>query len=334
MHKQITNILICGVTRSGSSAVLDLLREYDNIGMFPEELDDFRAPGMIADQLDEELSSDWPNMIDQKVKLKGLRSKFYNIVFSSPIFLENGRLNYLTRNNKIDRQVKNKNYRRELLALNKTLKSEVSLEQKILATTQWVSALREIYCSEQPEKDYFIFDQPVTVITKAKVWKQVFKPFKMICSIRNPKDQIADIISDRTLFKPYGAPKQNWGGNFLESLHGRDRISAIKMFIRDIKIKYEIINQRLETLSNDQFLLVSFESLVKDYDRMVKIIEEFLPGIKGHHANVKKYFNPEVSAKNISLFSEYIGENEEGLIDGLQLKYEHLIEKAFVRLGQ
>lgn len=333
MTKPPTNILICGVTRSGSSAVLDLLREYDNIEMFPAEFDDFRAPGMIADQLDEELSKDWPNMIDQKVRLKGFRSKLYYQIFSSPVLLKFRGLNLLTKNKKIDRQVKQKNYLRALLALNRTLKSKTNIEQKIAATKQWVRYLPEIYYGKSEDMEYFMFDQLLTVITKTKIWSEVFDPYKMICSIRNPKDQLADIISDRTLFKPYGAPKQNWGGNFLETLHGRDRVSAIKMFIRDIEIKYDIINQRLDNLGTDRFLLVTFESLVNEYDRMVGVIEEFLPGITGHHICEKRYFNPAVSTKNISHFRDYLDESEMTLLDGLLIKYDQLSAKASARMG-
>ena len=50
-----TNILIVGTSRSGSHALVDLFSEYDNIRIHPYEFDEFRAPGMVADQLDEEM---------------------------------------------------------------------------------------------------------------------------------------------------------------------------------------------------------------------------------------------------------------------------------------
>lgn len=47
MNKERCNILIKGSNSSGSSAVYDLLREYENINTMPYEFDDYRAPGFI-----------------------------------------------------------------------------------------------------------------------------------------------------------------------------------------------------------------------------------------------------------------------------------------------
>ena len=45
------NILIYGILSSGSSALVDLLLEYNNVNVIPGEFDDFRASGLVADQL-------------------------------------------------------------------------------------------------------------------------------------------------------------------------------------------------------------------------------------------------------------------------------------------
>ncbi|HET6556676.1 MAG TPA: hypothetical protein VFG54_05140, partial [Prolixibacteraceae bacterium] len=77
------NILICGILSSGSSALIDLLSEYRNMNIIPREFDDFRATGLVADQLRYQQSIDFPNMIDAVIQSKSKKSLVYNIF---PIF--------------------------------------------------------------------------------------------------------------------------------------------------------------------------------------------------------------------------------------------------------
>lgn len=320
MGSQRTNILICGVSRSGSQAVVDLLREYKNIGVFPGEFNDFRAPGMISDQLDENLYEDWPCMIGRKYSPLGMKSRIGQFLLSNSNIPW---LKYFLRFEPIGRRVKRWSYVKSILGLEEKLVSDISLKDKINESRKWVNIVGEIYAGNN-DQNYFLIDQPITPVTKFDVWTEVLQPFKMICCIRNPKDQLANILKDRFVFLPYGAPHQNWGGNILESLHGRTRSDALKLFIADILIKYKRINMFLDKLGDGRFLLINFESLIKKYKNTVSEIEHFLPGISDHHNMIKKYFDPGISVVNVNYSKDYLRKSEYDLIEPLMKEYEKL----------
>src|SRR5665647_2358979 len=66
------NILIKGTLSSGSSAVYDMLQEYENINIVPNEFDDFKSPGLVSDQLTQSSSIDYPNKIYEITRIKSL----------------------------------------------------------------------------------------------------------------------------------------------------------------------------------------------------------------------------------------------------------------------
>ena len=80
--KQI-NILVVGLLSTGSSALIDLLKEYENINVIPNEFDDFRAPGLVADQLKDVNGSEFQNKIKSIIHFKRKIRLIYNIF---PIF--------------------------------------------------------------------------------------------------------------------------------------------------------------------------------------------------------------------------------------------------------
>jgi hypothetical protein len=79
MGNEKCNILVFGILSSGSSALIDLLSEYNNINVIPGEFDDFRASGLVADQLCYQNRVDFPNMIDTLLENTSKRRLIYNI---------------------------------------------------------------------------------------------------------------------------------------------------------------------------------------------------------------------------------------------------------------
>jgi hypothetical protein len=317
-----TNILICGVSRSGSHALVDLFSEYDNIGIYPGEFDAFRAPGMVADQLDEELRQDWPSLIQQTLQPRTYKSRIAQRFFSNPQIqkLESNRL--VQKLPQVKRRIDNARLRDKLTSLDHLLQGTASQEEKLNATKEWIQSVGDHYCYGNSNYRYFLFDQPLTLSTNLDVVKKVFEPFKMICSLRDPKDQIANVIKDKYIFLPYGAPRMNWGGDFLQAQYGRTRKGAFEMWINDINIKYKRADELERRLGPERFKVINFESLVQNYDETVADLERFIGLQPSHHVNKRKYFNPEISAKNIGYHSQYLKPEEYAMLKDLERMYD------------
>ena len=83
MNKEKSNILIIGTLASGSSALVDMLREYENINVLPREFDNFRRPGFVSDQLSYNTSIDYPNVIDNEIRFD---SKKWKLIYKSSVW--------------------------------------------------------------------------------------------------------------------------------------------------------------------------------------------------------------------------------------------------------
>lgn len=327
MAMKRTNILIMGLARSGSHALVDLLSEYDNVAVFPREFDDFRAPGLVADQLDENLRDDYPNLIHLKTSSRKYKSNLGVAFLPKNIQKMPWLYKHLQKRSKIDRRIKNILYRHSLTRLNHALKSDLTLPEKIIQANQWVQRVGEIYAENEATKEYVVFDQPITSLTNPDIWPEVFAPFKLMCSIRNPKDQIANLVKDRYLYLPYGAPFMTWGGFVLEGLYGRDRKDALQMFITFIENIYKRLHALSARLGPEQFMVVNFENLVTGYDENKQKIEKFVGGINGHHIKPKKYFDPDVSIQNVNYYNTYLSSDEIKRVNALEVSYHKFLSK-------
>lgn len=324
MKKPRTSLMICGVSRSGSQALVDLFREYDNVGVFPGELDDFRAAGLIADQLDEKLKKDWPNLIHQRIRIGGRKSKLAYKFLPKDIMERERLYRWLISFKKVDRKIILLMYAYFLKDLNSLLTTDVKLEVKVEKTRQWIQNISKLYCRNNENKRFILFDQPLTINSNLDIWPKVFDPFKLICMVREPKDQFANLIKDGILYKPYGAPNMNWGGNMLESVYGRTKKDAMRLFIDDIKIKYKRIQQFHKVLGEDNFLMLQFEDLVTNYDRIRLVLENFVGELRGNHKYAFTHFKPDVSARNIGFYDRYLSPDEISSLSELQVIYKDL----------
>lgn len=319
-----TNILILGYGRTGSHALVDLLSEYNNISVFPGEFDDFRASGLIADQLDPLMSRFYPNQLNIKIDKYHRRHKLMCSFVPNNFQDFTWVYGLLRRFKNIERLIQYLLYRKSLIKINNGLGADIDINDKFQKVIQWVKLVGKIYCSNDSNKEFILFDQPIKWNTDPEIWMKVLKPFKMICSIRNPKDQLANLVKDGHIFKPYGAPFMNWGGNIIETLHGRTRRHAIMIFIQSIKIYYSRLLQMTQRLDNQNFLIIRFEDLIKSYDETKWKIENFIGGIENHHDEIRKYFDPEISVKNLDIYSSLLDTDEIDMIKELDLLYKDL----------
>jgi hypothetical protein len=114
----------------------------------------------------------------------------------------------------------------------------------------------------------------------------------------------------------------NWGGDFLQAQYGRTRKGAFEMWINDINIKYKRADELERRLGPERFKVINFESLVQNYDETVADLERFIGLQPSHHVNKRKYFNPEISAKNIGYHSQYLKPEEYAMLKDLERMYD------------
>lgn len=313
LKKERCNILVIGLLSSGSSGVNALLKEYENIGYFSIEFDDFRAPGLVADQLSYPSCVNFPNKIDELVKFSNLTKilLFKSLIWK--IFYNCVPKKYwgIDWNQDILNRFKFKLLRLNQLyllqQLNKHLKTNIAFDEKIQISNKWIQQIGNIFPSD---KDYILFDQPLMTSLDADIWTTVFKPFKMIIVYRDPRDQLADIIHRGYLFSPYGSPAMTMAGVNITAIYGRGKKGGIKFHLDAIRNRLKWIESLEKRLGPDQLLLIDYEGLVNKYDDYKSIIEHFIGGISDKHSHKNKYFNPVVSKNNIGIYKKYLGEDD------------------------
>ena len=319
MRNEKSNILVFGLLSTGSSALIDMLREYDNICIIPGEFDDFRAPGLVADQLSHQQSIDFPNQIDKLTKFRSKIKLIYNIL---PIF--KFRINTIRG---IRGRLKHSLLRIKQLnllqKLNERIKSNISFEEKIQHANNWITDVGNINLKE---KEFVVYNQPLLTGVDTKIWTQVFLPWKLICVYRDPKDQIADIIKGGRLFIPYGAPYVNLSGVIFETIYGRNRKGALNLHINAIKKRLEWVDSLRNDLDQDKFLLIDFEGLVNNYDKYKLVIENFIGDLKHQDKNNKLYFDPQNAKKSIGIYKEYLTSQEIESLSELDNWYKNMIK--------
>lgn len=322
MDKKKCNILITGTIASGSSALKDMLREYDNINVIPGEFDYYRAPGLVGDQLSKDSETDYPDAIDEIIGMRSIRSR---LIYKSQLWKlickilpknywnqksADSRLQYL----KV--YLLHLNYIDLLEKLHDKLKSDITYEEKIIHANQWITSVGNT-CSF--ERDYTLFDQPILPWSDINIWPEVFSPFKMICVHRDPKDQLAEMIKRGILYAPFRCPYLNFGQVNIMSIYGSNRAGMMHFLKEAMKKRLEKIDLVENVIGPEKFLLLDFEGLVKDYDNYKTVIEEFLGVSPEKHRFRKKYFNPDVALeRSIGIFKDYL--SKEDLDDLVELE--------------
>lgn len=303
------NILVCGIVSSGSSALHNLLKEYDNIGYFSNEFDNFRAPGLIADQLSETSSLNHRNKIDELTKFSTLAKKW---IYKSLIwkFIFNCiPKKYLESdcNIKIFDKIRLKLialYNLYLLnQLNKSLKSDISFDEKTQITSKWIQDIGSIFSTV---KDCVMYDQPILTATDIGTWTTVFNSYKLIIVYRDPRDQIAEIIKRGNLFAAYKKPYMTLVVDNLEAIYGKDKMGLTRFHIDAIKNRLKWIDYLERKLTKDRLLLIDFEGLVNNYDDYKSKVEDFIGVTKANHKFKNKFFNPIKSKENIGIYNKYL----------------------------
>jgi hypothetical protein len=312
--KKRTNLLILGTLASGSSALVDMLDEYENINVLHYEFNHYRRPGFVSDQLSYESSISYPNVIDKELEFTNSRWKF---IYKSSIwkYIPKRTLDYIWEKDFEQKKfIAYKNSLTDLFQivflqkLNEGLKSDISFEEKIKLANEWIHNVGSIFPSYY---DFTLFNQPLHPWSDMDIWTKVFDPFKMILVYRDPRDQLAEMVRRDIAFYPFRYSKLDYGQFNIISIYGNDRNGRMKFLIDALKLRVDKYDRWLNMINQDQILFVDFEGLVNDYNAYEKRIEQFIGKIEGKHIFRQKYFNPEVAKKNsIGIFSKYLNDQE------------------------
>lgn len=314
MIKDRCNIIIIGTLSSGSSALVDMLKEYDNINVLPREFDDFRRPGFVYDQLSLDSSRDYPSVIEKEKKFESAK---WEKIYKSSIWKLFARKELVKIWEKDWKYPKLIAYKKSLInlfqmhllkELDKSLKSDISYEKKIRLSNEWIKQIGNIYPSRF---DYTLFNQPLLPWFDLKIWTKVFDPFKLICVIREPKDQLAEMVKRDIQFSPFRDAQLTYGQFNILSIYGNERKGRMKLLTDALKQRVTVIDEWQKEIGADRFLLIDFEGLANKYDDYKPEIEQFLGINSERHLCKKMYFNPEDVLKNsLGIFNSYLNEEE------------------------
>lgn len=145
--------------------------------------------------------------------------------------------------------------------------------------------LEELFKDHVKESNcHIILDQAVSP-NNTQVIHKYFDKAKMIIIDRDPRDMYADDL--------------RWGVNYDHDY--RTREAGKRYALRQRALRSNMV-------LDDDVLYIRFEDLVLQYETTTNKILEFLGLPASAHINKKKYFNPSVSSKNIGIWHNY--ENE------------------------
>jgi hypothetical protein len=317
MSKKIKKILVSGYGWTGSTAVIDMFKEYNSISVIPHEFDDFRTPGAIGDAIYSKLN-------DQKVNIGPSRrsaSIAYILKFIMRGVVPNSLWPKSMKGKSIDRGYSLKlglDLFKERGLYKKCINniSDASSEDEVFAiASNWIESVARIYSKDN---SFVAFDQPIIYDCHGVFWPKVFNNYKLIVISRNPLDQMGSILRDA----PYFIRPVPWN---VEFLYGRDSYKnrPLSFFMETTLERYTLISETYNRIGAENMLVVQFESLVNDYKATKKSIESFIGVNSADHSKVFEYFKPDESKARLVARGE--------LCDATYAKAEKL-EKTYLNM--
>lgn len=167
--------------------------------------------------------------------------------------------------------------------------SHPTQERFNVATKRYFDRLFENHTEGGNGKSFVILDQAVAA-NNSEVIRRYFTKAKMIIVDRDPRDMYVDEIL--------------WGSNLDKDYQTREaghRYALRAKALREgIKLSEDVIK-------------VQFEDLILNYDETVSRIMAFIGIGKEYHCQKNKFLKPEVSRKNIGLWKKHYNECKDAL---------------------
>ncbi len=332
MVKLKSNIIIIGLGNSGSSAIQDLLLEYDNIGKFryeeidwsTGELNHFRLPGMIGDRLSELSDLENPNNLElwlKENKRPIVPSSLYFRFFIPDAIYNLYKENKFTRKFakiKISEWREQQKYYDSLVSINYELSKTKDYDERMKIAKGWLEELRNIFGKDKP----FMQHKPIFHERHLNIWPTLFDPFKVIMIFREPRDQLATVLKSSVMFR-----HTDWK---YHALFGMDKGNR-RLFHALIETTYMralCIDEMEKRFGPSKFLKLDFEGLISNYDQYKAIIENFLEIGPLHHVKPKAYFDPKVSINSIKENTSLLDSSDEEYILPLEKWYQQKLKEV------
>lgn len=156
----------------------------------------------------------------------------------------------------------------------------VDEEKFLLETRKMVKKLTEALCPEG--KDYVCFDQFVPPSNIAR-YQRYADDMKVVVVDRDPRDIY---VLEKKFVKGAIVPKKS---------------------IEDYCKWYKWTRELLKIKNEGDYLFIKFEDLVYKYDETVDSISKYLGLNEKNHINPKSHFKPEVSINNTQLWKSFPG---------------------------
>jgi len=318
-------VIVAGFGGSGSSAVIDLLREFDTFKDLGLEFRLLVDPDGILN-LEDNLINNWtPFQSDMAIKrFKELINKLSNKnkfpYFRTDLTRKLGK-EFVSLSDEYINNLISFSYKGMWIGINdpkwwicrkfrekfgikflnycKPIHISFKKEQFINITKNYLKGLFESNINDKKIK-YIILDEGYASLNPSRVLKY-FEYSKMIIVHRDPRDIFIGALKNEFHFIPH----------------------EIEAFIN----WYECLQKQTRTYidENDKILRINFEDLVLKYDKTLKKILQFLSMYNYSHTNKKKYFNPNISIKNIGIYKNYKNQHE------IELIYNHLKEYCYIQ---
>lgn len=309
-EKKKTNVLVCGTLFSGSSAVIDFLSETSNTGKIPGEFDDFRRVGLVGDILENRICQYYPSYIDRYLLYRG---QYRYIPPMSPktmsnfMILKQRALQILSKMSSLRKPIQYIKYEkrwRYLKELDRLCSSSTKRSQKIHFAKKWIDKINNLYC---PAETYCVYDQPIFLSRHKEIWPKVFDPYKLIVVIRNPKDQLAELIKVAGIYSDH-TTNINQG---LWEVFGFSLSDAIRFQALALLGRLRALSQLKHAIPDNKIKIISFESLVNDYEYQSRELINFISDGGYHsssqitHSFQRQHFDPIISSKNIGIYDHF-----------------------------
>lgn len=305
-------INVSGFGYSGSGAVIDLLKEFEDIQVLDMELNILYVPDGIRD-LEYHLCEDHYRFMSSDIAISRFIKRMDAI---SENFDKKDRKRFMEiAKNYIDSLVQvtwngysiidrseyshlKRNLRIKLPDLISTILSKIHIRMPIK------DPVRQMYLSIEPSNflestktffsnilDFIGYNQSNTIVVDQMLASdnnyhciKYFDEIKIINVLRDPRD----------VYLLLKAELPNTG-------------KAIPMFIPTDSVENFINYYKLlvnpDPRTKDYTLIVQFEDLIYKYQNTIEKIKSFLS--ESNHTNPKKYFNPDISINNTQLFYKY-----------------------------
>lgn len=303
-------VIVAGFGGTGSSAVLDLLRECDILHDMRVELRLLVDPDGIM-SLEDTLVNSWtPFQSDVAIKrfkdLVERLSKWYRYPHFGANHAQALGDQFVDLSNEyIERLISfsyrglwtgindplsvlryriNRRLRREIFNPYKPIHISFPRDQFIALTREYLEKLISS-CIQDDNARNVIMDEGFASLHPSRVL-DYFHSAKCIIVHRDPRDTFVNALKYWFRFVP------------------RDVESFIKWY------EYLQIQSERESGDDDRILRIYFEDLVLDYEKTVKKILSFLSTNESAHIHKRRFFNPDVSIENVELWKSYENQDE------------------------